>query len=1446
MGASDQSDPPDAASSRSERSSSGRALVFTDIVGSTLLKQVLGDREGTERILRRHEEARLVLKEVGEGEEISTAGDGMFLSFDSPARALRFALILQRRIRGLWPGEPPARRLRDRMGIHFGEVEVRHFPDGSKDLFGLEVDRANRVMSLGGADQILLTQSAFDRARQAWSDALGRDLGELSWVSHGIHQLANLDHPQELFEVGEVGLAFLQAPAAAKKKNDSANITGWRPAGGEPVPGSDWRLERRLGGGPAEEVWRAVNRETSVRCILRFCFEANRLKRLRQRRELLEGLVRLAGEHPHLARVTACALEVPPYYVAYEFVPGRPLPDWLETAGETASQETKLELIAQLADALEGAHRAGIIHGDLKPGAVVVAEDGAGRPQVKLARLGLGQVSADETLAAIKMLWDSTPTGAVPVGPRFDGHVYLAPELLQGEDPSVKSDLYALGVLMYQLLVGDFMRPVTADWAAHIGDPLVREDLSRCLAAVPEQRLASVGELAVRIRTLVERRQRESDRERRAFLKGVLRTGVVAAVVVGILGWQTYRADQEARSRARTAEDLAVETQKANKNERTAHQRLVGLQVALGEATRSRGDVLGSALYQAEALRLVSEASRLRNSGNGDEYLHRMRVATQLQQAPALVQAWWFPEEVHVVVFRPRTDQVLIAHPRGKLELLEMGNGKSVQTFSHDSEVMSVVFLDDGRTLVTTGEDQFVRWWNIESGQEIGQFRLRDAGQHLALSPDGRFLAVVAGDLDRAAIHLFQGGSRTPFAAGIPVPHSIQEVAFSPASDELAAACGDGIARRWTLPELSPLPPLEHPEISDDPNRLVQIQYSPDGRKLLTASQDHSAGLWDRATGERQGWFWHLTWLTSASFSEDSSRILTTSFDGMAYVWSAVPNPATSSPVRPTPTGSRGFLHKLPHGHTVLNGEFSADQSRIVTACFDHGAWLWNGETGELIARLKHAGYVHLVRFHPDSRRVLTASRDGSVKLWDLGGMVGDPPVRIENGRGRPVVRTADGGRFLSTPSAGTLQLWDAEEWKPLGPAWQTPGTVRVLTLDPTGERVLLETRSGLRLRSARDGSPGVPEIISGPIGEVEAAFFLNDSAQLLVVCRGFESGFHWFSLDGSTNQPPREVELSGRAQVFLSGDGRTVMSSDARPTDGKMIVRFHDARSGEEVHQPIECGGSEVHVALNTPGEFALISPSDGSFSPMSAMLMNLSSGDRWELPHDDGVLIGRISPNNNLVATASEDGTARIWKCPSGRLLRVLSHQHQVRSLTFRADGLLLASGSRDNTARVWVAATGEALTPPFLHLHVVGDLWFTPDGQHLVTASPTRTSAEAVRWSLMPRELPPDDLKKFTELLNCQIVETPGAAIPLPAEDVKRRWGELLAQHPELFQVTANQIATWHMTEAQKCSELQRWSAAVEHWNQVELRRALTPEELEERRQAQEQTSAALSSH
>jgi class 3 adenylate cyclase len=179
-------------------------LLFTDIIGSTQLKQTLGDARAVTLIQRHHSALRILLGQFPEGEEIDTAGDSFFIVFAKPSDAVKFSLQVQAKLRAL--ARETGATVFDRIGIHVGEVFTDDAPSGarSRDLFGLQVDTSARIMSLGGAHQILASRFAFDSARQVLKGEDIAGIGPLSWLNHGTYSLKGVDEPIEICEVGEV------------------------------------------------------------------------------------------------------------------------------------------------------------------------------------------------------------------------------------------------------------------------------------------------------------------------------------------------------------------------------------------------------------------------------------------------------------------------------------------------------------------------------------------------------------------------------------------------------------------------------------------------------------------------------------------------------------------------------------------------------------------------------------------------------------------------------------------------------------------------------------------------------------------------------------------------------------------------------------------------------------------------------------------------------------------------------------------------------------------------------------------------------------------------------------------------------------------------------------------------------------------------------------------
>ena len=224
-------------------------LVFTDLVGSTQLKQRLGDWLGVRRIQEHHETVRGLLAQFPEAAEISTAGDSFFLVFARPSDAVLFALKLQKTLRdAVRPNEAP---LRDRIGIHLGEVVIERVGQrdqgdsgGVHDLYGLQVDLCARLMSLAGADQILTSSLVFESARGAV--ARGADgFGPVRWERHGRYALKGIDLPVEVHEIGEVGLAPFWKPPGALAE-ESARPAAQAPGPEAVAPAGTHRPARRV------------------------------------------------------------------------------------------------------------------------------------------------------------------------------------------------------------------------------------------------------------------------------------------------------------------------------------------------------------------------------------------------------------------------------------------------------------------------------------------------------------------------------------------------------------------------------------------------------------------------------------------------------------------------------------------------------------------------------------------------------------------------------------------------------------------------------------------------------------------------------------------------------------------------------------------------------------------------------------------------------------------------------------------------------------------------------------------------------------------------------------------------------------------------------------------------------------------------------------------------
>jgi len=275
-------------------------------------------------------------------------------------------------------------------------------------------------------------------------------------------------------------------------------------APGETVPGRpQWRLERLLGEGAARDVWLARHDKTREARVFKFADGAERFDVLRREAALSRLLAETLGARADLVRILEWNFASPPYYTESPYG-GLDLLSWLAQAGWAALElATRIALVARVAGTVAAAHAAGVLHGDIKPSNILVAEDEGGPPAIRLVDFGGGGLTDARHAAALSIALTVPADLAANRGGTLR---YMAPEVLAGGPLTTGADMYSLGILLYQMAIGDCDRPMTADWESTIADPLLRQDIAAAAAGDPAQRLPSAAQLAERLERLAERR----------------------------------------------------------------------------------------------------------------------------------------------------------------------------------------------------------------------------------------------------------------------------------------------------------------------------------------------------------------------------------------------------------------------------------------------------------------------------------------------------------------------------------------------------------------------------------------------------------------------------------------------------------------------------------------------------------------------------------------------------------------------------------------------------------------------------------------------------------------------------------------------------------------------------------------------------------------------------
>ncbi len=518
-------------------------LLFSDIVGSSDLKA----KHGAMAYLSAAELHNALFERLATEEKltlIKNTGDGYLARTTSIAAAVRFALRLQDGLRTMhWPSFP----LATRMGIHAGEVaDVTTL--GQTDVLGPAADLAARVMSVALGGQILLSRFPFDEARHFLREhptVAGRGTPALVWLAHGPYLIKGCDEPMELFEVGAEGLAPLVPPPDGEKvrraiRPGEEETLGWRPAAEVEVPGKPgWLVTEKLGEGGFGEVWLVRQRKTGEQRVFKFCFDAERLRSLKRELSIFRLIRESLGERTDITRMHDVRLDESPFYLESEYIPSGNLVQWSEGKGGIGKipLDARLAMMRAICRAVAAAHSVGVIHKDIKPSNVLMREDTSGHASPVLADFGIGVVtdaSQFEKLGITQAGFTMSLTAGNDSS-RTGTRMYAPPESLLGKPPTVQTDVYALGVLLYQLAIGDLQRPLATGWEKGVADPILREDIAAATEGSTEDRLRDVGSLLDRITSQPERRKK-LQRAQLVRKTAVALAAAAVLVLVAVLG----------------------------------------------------------------------------------------------------------------------------------------------------------------------------------------------------------------------------------------------------------------------------------------------------------------------------------------------------------------------------------------------------------------------------------------------------------------------------------------------------------------------------------------------------------------------------------------------------------------------------------------------------------------------------------------------------------------------------------------------------------------------------------------------------------------------------------------------------------------------------------------------------------------------------------------------
>ncbi len=995
-----------------------------------------------------------------------------------------------------------------------------------------------------------------------------------------------------------------------------------------------YRVVRMIGKGGMGRVYEAEDLELGRIVAVKFLPASLAQRADRVARFVRERAITAVLEHPAIIPVYDAGVwsSGEPYFVMRR-VHGEPLDRRLAACSSVGERVLLLGHVVAAADAVAFAHSRGVVHRDLKPANLLVGSFG----EVFVADWGLAKrlrepdvAHSGADLARVQGDGHETYAGAVLGTP-----AYMAPEQREGGACDERSDVYALGAILHEVLAG-----ATPDGRARLeGLPPSLGDLAavtaKCLAADPADRYASASELATELHrfqagqlvgarryTRTELVARWIERHRAGVLAGAAMTLVV--LVVALVSLLRVIQERDVASRERASADSA------------------------GRRLEERNQALVLSQARAELTRdpTASLAWLKRYPLAAGDWSRAERVAADAVARGVAQRVWQLGAPIGSVAFSPDGRTLAVGRDDGLLALIDVAGGAARMLRAPDGVGARVVWAPDGALAVTSDGVDVVRLWDVAAGTSRRLSGEHVGGHHIAFSADGSLLVVRhPGGFDATW--------RLPSGEPASLSHGDALVTFAARPGAVVLARGDALDEI----DLATDRLLATTRIDGPP---YDLQSSGDGQ-WIAASRYDALFLWNPGTGV----------LRRIQVGKVVARVVAPSAAGHVFVTCGLATEAWLF------DADRGTARLLSTGErcTREGFSFSPDGSLFVSTGLGAELRLHRGDSVRQL--LGHEDAVSDAAFSPDGRWLASASSDGSARIWS----VDRGEVRIL-GHARPFGDIAATGRLLVGEEDGSMSVVDVvsgDRERLMGPR---PESARWGALAGRGLVAVMPDASGTLV--AWD----LARHASRPLGRGAAQDARNPGVQNVLSADGSllvqadeQGGIRL--VDTSSGSSRTLDRLDDKAfGLALSGD-RRLLAASTRAGE----LRTWDLPTGatrsllrvQAILWDVGISRDDAHVAVAAnDGLVYVVAAATGSVTRLAG--------------HVGAVVAVDFLPDGRLLS-AGADGTVRLWDLARGNGVIVRREAGLVWSLGCSGEGSLVASGSGSGVT-IWKAA---GLPPP-----------------------------------------------------------------------------------------------------------------------------------------------------